>query len=79
MATRMIMTEILWCETKHNSRNEITLRIHGRNSNGTRIEWVLEDLATYEIAHLADEAAMAIAKVRKSLKRELDAIKQSCE
>ena len=65
MATRMIMTEILWCETKHNSRNEITLRIHGRNSNGTRIEWVLEDLA--------------IAKVRKSLKRELDAIKQSCE
>lgn len=74
--SKLIIKEILWCEkSAHN--NKVTFKIVGLNSKDKRVEVELQGVATYEIAHMADEAAQVLVAVRKSMEREIDAVRQS--
>ena len=73
-----LITELAYAERRIDNDNKITITIVGNNSNGNRTEVKIGPLATWEICHLADECASALVKVRDSINRELDMIKQSC-
>lgn len=77
--SKTVIKTVSFCERKVNGDNTTTFRIIGMNSKGNRVEVEMPSMPTFILAHIADEAAQCLTKVKHNIQRDIDCVRQSLQ